>query len=159
MTAKPIHLLALGMIAGLVGANLNAADQSPNSDEVPAANLKLDDPTVLTRRVWLETEWNKFTDGTHTVEETFGQQWAWRVSGNQDWGVRLKLPVKIRVGSDVPGVTDVGGLGDVKMAIDTAFRLSRVFRLGGALDLQMPTGLADSGVRWHGMGHYALAHL
>jgi hypothetical protein len=140
MSAKPIHVLAVGMIVGLIGADLNAAAHGVNSDEVPAADLKLEDPTVLTRRVWLETEWNKFTDGTHTVEETFGQQWAWRVSENQDWGVRLKLPAKIRVGSDVPGVADVGGLGDVKIAAGTAFRLSKVFRLGGALDLQMPTG-------------------
>jgi hypothetical protein len=105
MSAKPIQLLALWVIASLLGTNLNAAAQSANSDQVPAADLKLDDPTILTRRIWLETEWNKFTDGTHTVEETFGQQWAWRMSENQDWAVRLKLPVKIRVGSDVPGFT------------------------------------------------------
>ncbi len=39
-----------------------------------------------------------------------------------------------------PGVSDIGGLGDVKLATGTAFRLSKTWRLGGGLDLEMPTG-------------------
>ena len=139
---KRIIFLTLGVIAGFSGANLEAAKQAgTSSDQVPAADLKeLNDPTVLIRRVWLETEWNEFTDGTSTVEETAGTLWAWCVSENQDWAVRLKLPVKFRVGSDDPNVPDIGGLGDVKVATGTAFRLSKTFRVGAALDLEMPTG-------------------
>ena len=65
------------------------------SDQISAADLKeLSDPTVLTRRVWLETEWNKFTDGTSIVEETLGALWAWRLTDSMDWALRLKLPAK-----------------------------------------------------------------
>ena len=142
---KRIIFLTLGVIVGFSGANLEAARQAgTSSDQVPAADLKeLNDPTVLIRRVWLETEWNKFTDGTSIAEETAGTLWAWRVSENQDWAVRLKLPVKFRVGSDDPNVPDIGGLGDVKVATGTAFRLSKTFRVGAALDLEMPTGRHD----------------
>ena len=57
--------------------------------------------------------------------------------------MRLKLPTKFRVGSEVPGVADIGGLGDVKVATGTAFRLSKTFRVGGGVDLAMPTGRHD----------------
>jgi hypothetical protein len=127
-----IIFLTLGVIAGFSGANLEAADLK-----------ELNDPTVFIRRVWLETEWNKFTDGTSTLEETTGTLWAWRVSENQDWAVRLKLPVKFRVGSGDPNVPNIGGLGDVKVATGTAFRLSKTFRVYTALDLEMPTGRHD----------------
>src|SRR6188474_2560731 len=95
-----LHLLALGLVAtGLAAVNLQAAEADPVTTEVPAADLKeLNDPTILSRRVWLETEWNKFENGTNIVEETAGTLWVWRVSQNQDWAVRLKLPVNVRVG-------------------------------------------------------------
>jgi hypothetical protein len=129
---KRIMFLTLGLIAGFHGANLESVEQAgTSSDQVPAADLKeRNDPTILTRRVWLETEWNKFTDGTSIVEETAGTLWAWRVSENQDWAMRLKLPVKFRVGSDDPNVSDIGGFGDIKIAAGTAWRLSKTTRIG-----------------------------
>jgi hypothetical protein len=157
---KRIMFLTLGLIAGFHGANLEAAEQvGTSSDQVPAADLKeRNDPTILTRRVWLETEWNKFTDGTSIVEETAGTLWAWRVSENQDWAMRLKLPVKFRVGSDDPNVSDIGGFGDIKIAAGTAWRLSKTTRIGGGLDLEMPTGrheLSDNAWRIQEFGAFA----
>jgi hypothetical protein len=142
LTAKFIGSFFLLLTFGCLGRGLAAAEPAgPVTAEVPSADLKeLNDPTILTRRVWFETEWNKFIDGTHVVEETLGSLWAWRLSESQDWAVRLKLPVKFRVGSDVPGFSDIGGLGDVKLATGTAFRLSKTWRLGGGVDLAMPTG-------------------
>jgi hypothetical protein len=139
---RPNHFLVLALIAGLATADLSVAEQADsNTDEVPEADLKeFNDPTILSRRVWLETEWNKFTDGTHSVEETLGTLWAWPVSENQDFGVRLKLPVKFRVGGDDPNVSDIGGLGDIKVAAGTAFLLCKTVRIAGGLDLEMPTG-------------------
>jgi hypothetical protein len=139
---KTIIFLTLAVIVGFGGTNLEAAEQaSRSSDQVPAADLKeQNDPTILTSRVWLESEWNKFTDGTSTVEETSGTLWAWRVSENQDWAVRLKLPVKFRVGSDDPRISDIWGFGDIKIAAGTAWRLSKRTRIGGGLDLETPTG-------------------
>jgi len=138
-----LYLLALGVVAtGLAAVNLQAAEAS--TSEVPAADLKeLNDPTILSRRVWLETEWNHFEDNTNIFEETLGTMWAWRVSENQDFGVRLKLPFKFRFGSDTPGVSDIEGLGDIKFAVGTAWRLSETFRIGLGVDLQMPTGRAE----------------
>src|SRR2546430_15907892 len=131
MNEKPIHFLVLGLIAGLATANLSAAEQpDTNTDQVPEADLKeFNDPTILSRRVWLDTEWNKFTDGTDFVEETLGTLWAWPVSENQDFGVRLRLPVKFRVGSDDPNVSDIGGLGDIKVAAGTALLLCKTVRI------------------------------
>ena len=140
------HLGVLGVVAAaaLAGGKLHAADQAPVTSETPSADLKeLSDPTVLKSRMWLETEWNKFEDGRSVVEETLGTLWAWRVSANQDFAVRLKLPVKFRFGSDDPTVSDIGGLGDIKIAAGTAVRLSDIWRIGGGLDLQMPSGRHD----------------
>src|SRR5687768_16604928 len=92
----------LVLLMACPGRSLSAAEEAATATaEVPAADLKqLNDPTILTSRIFFETEWNKFIDGTHIVEQTTGGVLAWRVSENQDWAVRLKLPVKFRVGSD-----------------------------------------------------------
>src|SRR5438309_1413942 len=126
MPVKPFLLAALtGVMFGFLVATSPAKTEAETSTgEVPAADLKeLTDPTILTRRVWLEQEWNHFEDGANVVENTLGTLWAWRFSEHQDWAVRLKVPVTYRVGSDTPGVPDIGGLGDVKVATGTAFRL------------------------------------
>ena len=151
--------MTLATIVGFSGANLQAAEEAATgSDYVRAADLKeQNDPTILNRRVWMETEWNKFTDGTSIVEETLGSLWSWRVSENEDWAVRLKLPVKFRVGSDDPNVPDIGGLGDIKVATGTAWRLSKTTRAGLGLDLEMPTGrheLSDNAWRIQEFGAF-----
>ena len=160
MDEKANHLLVLALIAGLATADLSVAEQADsNTDQVPEADLKeFNDPTILSRRVWLETEWNKFTDGTHFVEETLGTLLAWPVSENQDFGVRLKLPVKFRVGSDDPNVSDIGGLGDIKVAAGTALLLCKTVRIAVGLDLEMPTGrheLSDNAWRIQEFGALA----
>jgi hypothetical protein len=137
-TAKFIGTFFLFLTIGGMGRDLRAADEAPVTSEVPGADLKeLNDPTILTSRVWLETEWNRFEDDTSVIEHTFGSLWAWRISQNADWAVRLKLPVKYRIGGDLP---DIGGLGDVKVATGGAVRLSKNWRLGGGVDLEAPTG-------------------
>lgn len=142
---RKLPLTAFAIIAVLsVGAKLHAADEAAATSEVANADLKeSSDPTILTRRVWFETEWNKFEDGSSVVEQTLGTLWSWRLSADQDWAVRLKLPVKFRVGSDDPDVADIGGLGDIKVATGTAVRLAKDFRVGGGLDLEMPTGRSE----------------
>ena len=73
------------------------------TEEVTNSDLKeATDPTILTRRVWFETEWNKFDNGSSVLEETLGTLWAWRISADQDFAVRLKVPFKFRVGADDP---------------------------------------------------------
>ncbi|HJZ66513.1 MAG TPA: hypothetical protein VKF81_00085 [Blastocatellia bacterium] len=116
--------------------NDNAATEALSADDLK----ELSDPTILTRRVWLETEWNKFTNGTSTVEETLAALWAWRVTDSMDWAVRLRFPVKFRAGSDDPGLPDVAGLGDIKPAIGATYRINKAWRVGGGLELSMPSG-------------------
>ncbi len=105
------------------------------------------DPTIIKRRIWLETEWNKFRDGSSNIEETFGGVWAWRVSPNQDWGVRFKVPWEWHLAGDETGDSDENGLGDMKAATGTAYRFSDTWRAGGGLELRMPTAQNHMGDR------------
>ena len=100
----------------------------------------VEDPTLLKRRSWLDTEWNRFRDGSSDIEETLGVLWSWRVSSTQDWAVRLKLPYEWHVAGDTAGDCDLNGLGDMNLATGTAFRLGGSWRVGGGLDLRMPSG-------------------
>ncbi len=103
------------------------------------------DPTILKRRVWLETEWNSYRDGSDNVEETLGGLWAWRVTDNADWAVRLKLPYEWQFAGDDPGDSDDHGFGDIKVATGGAHRFSERLRAGGGLELRMPTAEDDLG--------------
>lgn len=131
----------------LTASTAIAADQGAPAapdDQIGSADLKeLSDPTILKRRVWLETEWNKFTDGASNIEETAGGLWSWRLSPDWDWAVRLKLPLEFHLAGNTPGDSDISGLGDIKLATGGAVRLSGNWRLGGGLELKMPTGEHD----------------
>ncbi len=136
-------LIITAAAAVLTAANLHAADEQPITTEIPNADLKeINDPTILSRRLSLEEEWNHFENDTNTIEDIFITQWAWRLSQNTDWGLRLKLPVKYRIGSndDIP---NIGGLGDAKLAVGAAARLSETFRLAAGVDLEAPTGRSE----------------
>jgi hypothetical protein len=52
-----------------------------------AQELKaLQDPTILIRRIWLDSEWNKFKDDSGELQQTLGSVWAWPISGRAEWG-------------------------------------------------------------------------
>ena len=141
-------LLALGATWPAVWLYAAEPVGSSASELVIAEELKeLTDPTILTRRVWLETEWNKYRGGVNDVEETLGGLWAWRVSTNQDWAVRVKVPYEWHMAGDAADDSDENGLGDIKLATGTAFRLSERWRIGGGLELRMPTAEDDLGDR------------
>jgi hypothetical protein len=140
-------VLATILLVGMA-ATLRAAERGSLSYETPtpAEELKgLGDPTILKRRLWLETEWNKFRDGSHTVEETLGGLWAWRVAERQDWGVRLKVPYIWHVAGEGVGDSDANGLGDLQFATGTAFHLGQSWRAAGGLELRTPTAQHDLG--------------
>jgi hypothetical protein len=136
--------------------------QTPTPEVVPADDIAsanddhhttatrlrvITDPTVIARRVWLETEWDKYEGGTHGVEETLGAVWGWRVSTNQDWAVRLKLPYEWRMTGGPGSAVDKDGFGDLKLATGTALRLSRSWRAAASLELRMPTAADGLGGR------------
>ena len=143
--------LALVLTCGLFACVWPSVAAEPSSesveDQAAIEDLKsLEDPTIFKRRVWLETEWNHYKDGSSNLEETLGGLWAWGISSNLDWAVRLKIPYEWHVAGNTSGETGESGLGDIKLAIGPAYRLSPTWRVGGGLELRMPTaqnGLGD----------------
>jgi hypothetical protein len=136
---KTTILLALGT---LTGGWLYAAEPAASTVDEKTINEELksrEDPTILSRRVWLETEWNHFKDDSHDVEETLGGLWAWRISDRQDWAVRLKVPLQLHFAGDAAGDSDEHGLGDIKLATGTAYRFNETWRAGGGIELRFPT--------------------
>ena len=118
---------------------LSVGGAQPNEEAVVEELKSLEDPSILRRRVWADTEWNSFKDSSDDLEFTIGGLWAWRVSPSQDWAVRINAPVKIhRAGSDT-GDSDREGLGDIKAAVGTAVRFSKTLRAGGGLEMRFPT--------------------
>jgi hypothetical protein len=136
------------MVAFSLSTALSAAEPTEpgSSGEVLDAELKsLEDPTIMLRRAWLDTEWNKYADGRHYLEETFGGLWAWRLSDSQEWGVRLKVPYEIHLAGGAPGYADDNGIGDIEFAGGTAVRLGQSWRAGGGVQIRTPTAEAGLG--------------
>ena len=132
---KAAHLLS-GLFCGVLclpsmsfGAG-PAADSDSEKREVADELRSREDPTILKRRIWFETEWNSFKDGSDNVEATLGVIWSWSPSPRRDWAVRLKVPYEGHVTGRTPGDSDANGLGDIKVAAGTAFRLANAWRAG-----------------------------
>lgn len=140
-------LLALVTAAADLWAGEATGERAASGEQIASERLKSEsDPTMLKRRVWLETEWNSYRDGSDNLEETLGGLWAWRLTDNADWAVRLKLPYEWHFAGDDPGDSDDNGFGDIKVATGGAYRFSERLRAGGGLELRMPTaedGLGD----------------
>lgn len=103
-----------------------------------------EDPTILKRRAWADTEWNSFRDSSRDFDVTLGRLWAWRLSVSQDWALRFKLPLRTHQAGDAPGDSDKQGIGDVKLAAGTAVRLDEAFRAGGGIEMRFPTASDDA---------------
>ncbi|MBO0696180.1 MAG: hypothetical protein J2P56_08780 [Verrucomicrobia bacterium] len=125
----------------LITATIAAgADETRNSEAVAAEQLKqLNDQTIISSRVFLDTEWDDLKQDAEKLTWTLGGLWGWRVSDSQDWGVRLKLPIAYGWNSEAAGHTDAGGLGDIELGTGTAFRLSNTWRTGGGIELHTDT--------------------
>jgi len=149
------HLLrtaaSFAFTAVIVSSAAPAVAADPTTPELNEAvaeeDLKsLADPTILVRRAWLETEWNSYQDGSDNLEETLGTLWSWRLSPKTEWAVRFKIPYEWHLAGDTPGDANENGLGDIKVATGGAMSLSKTWRVGAGLDLQMPTaqnGMGD----------------
>jgi hypothetical protein len=146
---KPVIELAssLALATGLSEATamrVRAADATAEAAasemQVAVERLKsVTDPTILKRSVWFETEWNSYRDGSDNLEETLGVLWAWRLTDNADWAVRLKLPYEWHFADHHPGDSNDNGFGDIKVATGGAHRFSKTLSAGGGLELRMPT--------------------
>ena len=138
--------MVLALIPTLA-AWLHAAepDAISNNEQVVSDELKeiQEDPSILKRRIWLDTEWNHFKGGSSEVIPTSAALWSWPVSTNQDWGVRIKVPLELHVAGDTAGDVDKQGLGDIKLAAGTAYRFSESWRAGGGLEMRFPSATRD----------------
>jgi hypothetical protein len=146
---KRALLLILGatVATGLTPAMCSAESAAVGgNDQTITEELKAqEDPTILKRRIWSDTEWNKYKDGSHDIEETLGVLWAWRVSDSQEWAVRLKVPFKFHIAGDTDEDSDKQGLGDIKLATGTAFRLSESWRTAVGVEMRFPSATGDLG--------------
>ncbi|MFZ3374040.1 MAG: hypothetical protein WA183_00625 [Chthoniobacterales bacterium] len=146
----------------LVARVLPAAELSSVDSAATAADqLKaLNDQTIIVSHVWLDTEWDQFNDGAEKATWTLGGVWGWRVSKQQDWAMRLKVPFLYDRSDESSGHADSGGLGDIEVAAGTAYRLSKTWRTGGGIELHADTAsnpaLGDSVWRLH--SSWSVAH-
>lgn len=145
--ALPVLVLSLMFTRQVCGAE--AARESTPADATQATatqNLKSEtDPTILKRKVWLETEWNSYRDGSDKIEETLGVLWARRITDDLDVGIRLKLMYDWYLAGDKAGAVDDNGVGDTKVATGLAYRIAPKWRVGGGLELRMPTAKDNLG--------------
>ena len=140
----------------LLGARVLPAAEPSSVDSASTAadQLKaLNDQTIIQPSVWLDTEWDQFKHGAEEATWTLGGLWGSRVSDQQDWAVRLKVPFVYDRSDKASGHADTGGLGDIEVATGTAFRLSNAWRTGGGIELHADTAsnpaLGDSVWRLH----------
>ncbi len=120
---------------------LPAAEPAPvDSATTAAEQLKaLNDRTIITSRVFLDTEWDQFKQGAEKATWTLGGLWGWHARDEQDWAVRLKVPFVYDRTDEASGHADIGGMGDIEVGTGTAFRLSDRWRTGGGIELHADT--------------------
>ncbi len=111
-----------------------------DSETAAAEQLKaLNDRTIITSRIFLDTEWDQFKEGAEKATWTLGGLWGWRARDQQDWAVRLKVPFVYHRSDEASGHADTGGIGDIEVGTGTAFRLSDRWRTGGGIELHADT--------------------
>ena len=122
---------------------MNPSRVVAQTSQAPAAveNLKAqEDPTILKSRAWFEAEWNNEQHDGSLLEVTLGGRKGWRISDQQDWALQVEVPFRRTETGDFGGNEVNHGLADIRMAVGTAFHLGDRWRIGGALELRMPTG-------------------
>jgi hypothetical protein len=129
----------------LLGLSAGASSAGAKDGEIAEELKAIEDPSILKRRVWVDTEWNSFKDSSNDLDFTFGALWGWRLSDNQDWGLRLKVPVNFHVAGDTLGDSNEQGLGDIKLAAGTAFRPAKSWRTAVGLEMRFPTASDNLG--------------
>jgi len=117
------------------------ADDSTITEELKAP----EDPTIVKRRVWLDSEGNHFKHAGDDLDFTLGGIWSWAAPPRRDWAVRLKVPIRTHFAGDDTYDRDRQGLGDVKLAAGGAVRLGDRWRAGGGVEMRFPTATNDLG--------------
>jgi hypothetical protein len=122
-----------------------AAYATPATERIEREELEQNDnPTILRRRVWWENEYSNRHQGAWQDKLTLGGVYAFSLSPDHEWGVRLKLPVVFANGGRVPGADNEAGLGDIEFAFAAAWRLAPTFRAACGLETKFNTATRDA---------------
>jgi hypothetical protein len=103
-----------------------------------------DNPTILRRRVWWENEYSNLHRGAWQHKLTLGGLYAFSRSPDNEWGVRLKVPVVYANGGRITAADNEAGLGDIELAVATAWRLAPTFRAAFSLETKFNTATRDA---------------
>ncbi len=75
--AARVGVLLVLLTIGRLARGQDAPDHTLATTQTADADLKeINDPTILSRRVSFEKEWDHFEDGSNVVEDTLSGQWA-----------------------------------------------------------------------------------
>ena len=112
----------------------------PGTSAAAANQLKqLNDQTIISTRLSLDTEWEQFKDGEEKATWTLSGLWGLPVSHWQDLGIRFRLPFAYHRGDEASGHREVGGVGDAEIGAGTGLRLNNTWRTGGGVELHCDT--------------------
>ena len=125
---------ALFFVSGMLWA------VEPPSQNTAVDELKqLNDQTIIRTNLSLGSEWNHFEHGEEKAIWTLAGLYGWRVSDQQDWGIRFRLPFIYKRTDQPSDEVDVGGVGDAEIGVGTAFRLNDTWRTAGGIELHADT--------------------
>jgi len=145
---KFASLLLPALILFLPVLSRAESKQTPSSttdinEERKTDLLELDDPTIIKRKVGLENRYTDLDNGAARYKAIMEGVYGIRLTGNIDFGLRLKIPIVHYFASDTPGDTDASGLGDIEFAFGPAFRLRPNLRTFFGLETQFNTATND----------------
>jgi hypothetical protein len=93
------------VLAAAIGAALVVGDATAEAKPIEREELEQNDsPTILRRRVWWENEYSDRHQGAWQSKLTLGGVYAFSLSPDHEWGVRLKLALVFANGGRVAGV-------------------------------------------------------
>ena len=134
-----------------------AAGSGPDAATASLESRSLVDGTIFHSHLWLDSQWTELEDGGGDGKEKVEGLFASSVSPTRDWAVRVVVPYAWHVAGDLPGDVNEQGLGDVDLAVGTAFRHAER-RTALALELRAPTAegqLGDDVWRLKAIGYFA----
>jgi hypothetical protein len=138
-----IALASWLLLLVLIQPGPSRADQAPLFSDSPDIQeereselFELNDPTILKRKVGLENRFTDLDDGAARYKAIMEGLYAFGLSNNIDFGLRLRVPIVHYFSSDEPGDSDVTGLGDIEFAFGPAFRLNKKLRTFFGLETQ-----------------------
>jgi hypothetical protein len=123
----------------LLGFDILARAATPPDPTVADELKQLNDRTLLSTHLSLDTEWNQYKDGVERATWALNALWGGRVNDWQDWAIRFNLPVDYQTSGDGLDHHDVGGLGDLEVGVGSAFRLNDTWRTAGGVELHADT--------------------